>query len=130
STVFLGSGLLFLALLFSGAVNAASMLAMLNGPHTNSDVWAYGHDTTQGLISVYAMRMAAVFTLPVSTVGIRASALPRWISYVGYLVALALLIGSADQKWLQLLFPAWVLLLSAVILLTSPAKRSQGGTTG
>ena len=130
STVFLGSGLLFLALLFSGAVNAASMLAMLNGPHSNSDVWEYGRDTTQGLISVYAMRMAAVFTLSVSTVGIRASALPRWISYVGYVVALGLLFGSADQKWLQLLFPAWVLLLSVVILLTSPAKRSQGGTTG
>ena len=123
STVFLGSGLLFLALLFSGAVTVSSMLAMLDGPHTNGDVWAYGVDTSQGLISVYAMRMAAVFTLSVSTLGRRASALPRSISYAGYLVAVALLLGSADQKWIQLLFPGWVLLVGAVLLLTSPAER-------
>ena len=123
STVFLGSGLLFLALLFTAAVNASSMLAMLESPHTNGDVWAYGRDTTRGLISVYAMRMAAVFTLSVSTVVLRASALPRWVSYSGYAVALALLLGSAEQKWLQLLFPGWVLLLSVVILLTSPVER-------
>ena len=36
---------------------------MLENTHTNGDVWAYGRDTTQGLITVYAMRMAAVFTL-------------------------------------------------------------------
>ena len=78
---------------------------MLDGPHTNGDVWAYGVDTSQGLISVYAMRMAAVFTLSVSTVGLRASALPRWVSYAGYLVAVALLLGSADQKWIQLCSP-------------------------
>ena len=106
STVFLGSGLLFLAMLFSGAVTSSSIVAMLDGPSTNPDVWAYGRDNAQRLISVYAMRMAAVFTLSVSTAGLRASALPRWISYVGYAVALGLLLGSAEQKWLQLLFPA------------------------
>jgi hypothetical protein len=123
STVFLGSGLLFLALLFSGAVTASSMLLMLEGPNSNADVWAYGLDTSQGLISVYAMRMAAVFTLSVSTVGLRTSALPRWVSYAGYLIALALLLASPNQKWIQLLFPGWVLLVSAVLLLTSPVVR-------
>ena len=123
STVFMGSGLLFLALLFSGAVTASSMIAMLEGPHASGDVWAYGLDTSQGLISVYAMRMAAVFTLSVSTVGIRVAALPRWVSYTGYVVALALLLASAEQKWIQLLFPGWVLLVGVVLLLTSPPPR-------
>jgi hypothetical protein len=126
SSVFLGSGLLFLGLLFNGAVTASSMLAMLEGPNTNPDVWAYGLDTSRGLISVYAMRMAAVFTLSVSTVGVRTSALPRWVSYLGYVVAVALLPGSAEQKWLQLLFPAWVLLVGAAILLSSPPDRGRG----
>jgi hypothetical protein len=124
STVFLGSGLLFLAMLFVGAVNASSIVAMLEGPHANPDVWAYGRDTSQTIVSVYAMRMAAVFTLSVSTVGLRASALPRWVSYAGYVVALALLVGSADQNWIQLLFPIWVLVVSAVILVTSPVERA------
>jgi hypothetical protein len=120
STVFVGSGLLFLALLFVGAVTTSSMLEMVDGPNANPDVWSYGLDTSQGLISVYAMRMAAVFTLSVSTAALRASALPRWVSFVGYLVALSLLLGSTEEKWLQLLFPSWVLMVGGVILLTSP----------
>ena len=120
STVFMGSGLLFLALLFSGAAISSSLILMLEQPSASADIWSYGRDTSQGLISVYAMRMAAVFTLSVSTAGLRAAALPRWVSYLGYLVALALLVGSADQQWLQLAFPAWVLLVSTAILVTHP----------
>ncbi len=126
STVFMGSGLLFLALLFSGAALSSSLVQMLDGQSVNADVWTHGRQTAQGLISVYAMRMAAVFTLSVSTAGLRASALPRWVCYVGYGVALGLLVGSADQKWMQLLFPAWVLTVSVVILLTAPARRDVG----
>ena len=123
STVFLGSGLLFLAMLFNGVVTTSSLVEMLDGTHVNPDVWAYGRDTSYGLISVYAMRMAAVFTISVSTAGLRAAALPRWVSYLGFAVGLVLLAGSADLTWLQMLFPGWVLLVSAVILLTSPPER-------
>jgi hypothetical protein len=123
STVFLGSGLLFLAMLFVGAVLSSGLLAMFAGPSVNADLFAYGRNATQTLISVYAMRMAAVFTISVSTVGLRTSALPRWVSYIGYLVALTLLVAAAEQKWTQLLFPAWVLLVSVVILVTRPVSR-------
>jgi hypothetical protein len=118
STVFLGSGLLFLAMLFMGAVNSTGLLAMLAGPNPNAELFAYGRSSTQALISVYAMRMAAVFTLSVSTVGLRTSGLPRWVSYLGYLVALTLLLAAGEHKWFQLLFPTWVLLVSVVILFT------------
>jgi hypothetical protein len=84
----------FLAMLFTGAAISASLIAMLAGANANADVFAYGRDTAQGLFSVYAMRMAAVFTLSVSTVGLRTSALPRWVSYLGYLMALVLLLVS------------------------------------
>jgi hypothetical protein len=124
STVFLGSGLLFLAMLFIGAVTSTSLLGMLAGSTPNADLFAYGRSTTQTLISVYAMRMAAVFTLSVSTVGLRTSGLPRWVSYLGYLVALTLLVAAGEHKWFQLLFPAWVLLVSVVILLVRPPTRT------
>jgi hypothetical protein len=123
STVFLGSGLLFLAMLFTGAVTAASLVEMLASPAINTDVFAYGNSTTQTLISVYAMRMAAVFTLSVGTVGLRTSALPRWVCYIGYLVALVLMVAAGEHKWTQLLFPAWVLLVSLVILFTAPIRN-------
>jgi hypothetical protein len=125
STVFMGSGLLFLALLFSGAAISSSLILMLEQPNASADIWAYGRNTSQGLISVYAMRMAAVFTISVSTAGLRAAALPRWVSYLGYVVAVALLVGSADQQWLQLAFPAWVLLVSTAILVTHPRERAE-----
>jgi hypothetical protein len=125
STVFLGSGLLFLAMLFIGAVNSTSLLAMLAGPNPNAELFAYSRSSTQTLISVYAMRMAAVFTLSVSTVGLRTSGLPRWVSYLGYLVALTLLLAAGEHKWFQLLFPTWVLLVSVVILFTHP-QRPEG----
>jgi hypothetical protein len=124
STVFLGSGLLFLAMLFIGAVTSTSLLAILAGSEPNAELLAYGRSSTQTLISVYAMRMAAVFTLSVSTVGLRTSALPRWVSYLGYLVALTLLLAAGEHKWFQLLFPAWVLLVSVVILVRPPTRTA------
>jgi hypothetical protein len=72
------------------------------------------------------MRMAAVFTLSVSTVGLRTSALPRWVSYLGYLMALVLLVAAAEQRWTQLVFPSWVLLVSLAILFV---RRPSPGNT-
>jgi hypothetical protein len=123
STVFMGSGLLFLAMLFTGAATSASLMAMLAEADVDAAVFAYGSETAQGLISVYAMRMAAVFTISVSTVGIRTAGLPRWVSYLGYLMALVLLIAAAEQRWTQLVFPSWVLLVSVVLLVVRPGDR-------
>jgi hypothetical protein len=123
STVFLGSGLLFLAMLFVSAVTVSSMLELLGGSNANPDLWAFGRSNTQTLVSVYAMRMAAVFTLSVSTLALRTEALPRWVTYLGYLVALVLIIAAGEHKWTQLVFPAWVLLVSLAILLTAPAGQ-------
>ncbi len=124
STVFLGSGLLFLAMLFSGAAATNSILELAGGPDPDAALFTFGRGSTQTLISVYAMRMAAVFTLSVSTVGIRAGALPRWVSYLGYASALVLLVAGGEHKWTQLVFPLWVLLVSVVILVTRPPERT------
>jgi hypothetical protein len=120
STVFLGSGLLFLAMLFSGASTTAGLMELVARTDPDAVMWAYGRESTQVLVSVYAMRMAAVFTLSVSTLGLRTAALPRWVSVLGYVVALVLLVAAGDHKWTQLVFPAWVLLVSLVILFTRP----------
>ncbi|MGR0218948.1 hypothetical protein [Agromyces sp. ZXT2-6] len=125
STVFLGSGLLFLATLFMAAVTSASMLEMVSSVNADADLWAFGRTSTETLISVYAMRMAAVFTLSVSTVGLRTSSVPRWVYYLGYLVALVLLVASGERQWTPLLFPAWVLVLSVMLLFARPEARSR-----
>ncbi len=125
STVFLGSGVLFVAMLFLGAVVSTSLLQHLSSPVTQTPsgtlLWDYGRDATRTLVSVYAMRMAAVFTLSVSTLAVRTAALPRWVAILGYVEALALLLVAGDNQWVQLAFPAWVLVLSVTILVTRPA---------
>jgi hypothetical protein len=130
STVFMGSGLLFLAMLFTGAATSTSLLAMVGGADVDTSVLVYGQNTAQGLISVYAMRMAAVFTISVSTVGLRTAGLPRWVSYLGYAMALVLLIAAAEQRWTQLVFPSWVLLVSVVILVVVPGNRARTAEAG
>ncbi len=127
STVFLGSGLLFLAMLFAGAAASTSVLELATRPSPDVEVWAFGRDSTVTLVSVYAMRMAAVFTLSVSTVGLRTRAVPRWVAYLGYAVALVLLVAAGEHRWSQIIFPAWVLVLSLVILLTRPSATPSDG---
>jgi hypothetical protein len=107
-------------MMFAGAVTTTGLMEMVSGANVNADLWAYGRDSTHVLVSVYALRMAAVFTLSVSTLGLRTSAMPRWLAYLGYLSAVVLLFSAGEHEWTQLVFPAWVLLVSIVILFTRP----------
>lgn len=129
STVFLGSGLLFVAMMFVGAVSTATLITLLDRPRGDTGIWLFGRDFTQSLISVYAMRMAAVFTLSVSTLGLRVGAFPRWVAFAGYAAAIVLLVSAGEHKWTQLVFPVWVLVLSVVILVTKPPHRDEPGAS-
>ena len=122
STVFLGSGLLFVAMLFLGAVVSTSLLQHVgsSATRTPSDIllWDYGRDATRTLVSVYAMRMAAVFTMSTATIALRTRIVPRWIGLLGIAVAVVLLVTVGLSLWVELLFPAWILLLSVEFLRT------------
>jgi hypothetical protein len=56
----------------------------------------------------------------VSTLGLRTSAFPRWVAFLGYAAAVVLMVAAGEHKWTQMVFPIWVLLLSVVLLLTRP----------
>src|SRR4029077_3214865 len=69
ATVFLGSGLLFVGMLFVGAAVGGGLIA--RQPHSGAaagGVLALGRHVTTLLLNVYAMRMAAVFTLSTVTI--------------------------------------------------------------
>ena len=59
-----------------------------------------------GFLFVYAMRMAAVFMIVVSTIGMRLAVFPRWLVVAGYLAALALMLNLSYNQLLVLVFPA------------------------
>lgn len=120
ATVFLGSGLLFVAMLFVAAAVAAGLVAAAgdNADFVSSDAWEFGRHTSYELMNIYAMRMAAVFTLATSTILLRSRLAPGWLVVSGYAVAISLLVAVGFFAWVELAFPAWVLVLSLYVLIT------------
>ena len=123
ATVFLGSGLLFVAMLFVGAAIAGGIIAdaSSSGP-PGPDTLALGRSVTGILLNIYAMRMAAVFTLTTVTIARRTEIVSRWLTVAGLVSALVLLVGVGISPWLELLFPAWILALSIDILAAGLAR--------
>jgi uncharacterized protein (DUF58 family) len=80
---------------------------------------------------VFAIKMAGVFIVSTSTIVLRTSILPRWMGFSGYACALVLLLVMTNWPWIALLFPLWMLVLSASILRAEfrpAARHSSGGT--
>jgi hypothetical protein len=119
ATVLLGSGLLFVAMLFAAAAVAGGLNAdvvLRAGTASDRAVLSMARMVTGQLLNVYAMRMAAVFTLSTATIVLRTEALPRWLGWIGYAVGAVLLVGLGLSPWLELTFPAWILVASVEIL--------------
>ena len=130
-TVFLGSGLLFVAMLFGAVAAGGAPLAAVkfqDAPPPTPDVVVFARGLAYAFLYIYAMRVAAVFIMVVSTIALRTAALPRWLAFVGYALALVLLLGVSFSRWAVLLFPSWVAAVSIVILVTAGAHRRQRGT--
>jgi hypothetical protein len=126
ATVFLGSGLLFVAMLFVAAAVGGGLIAAASraGGSPNAGTLGLGRNITSALLNVYAMRMAAVFTLTTVTIARRTGFVSRWITLAGLATALVLTVGIGISPWVELLFPAWVLVLSLDILVAGPAASS------
>jgi len=120
ASVLLGSGLLFLAMMFVSTAVAAALVATNAGvtdPAAHVEVIAFGKMVVVSAAKTYAVRMAAVFMISLATIWLKTGLMPRWLVAVSYLVALGLLIAGDVSMWLTLAFPVWVLVVSALILL-------------
>lgn len=120
ATVFLGSGLLFVAMLFAAVAVARGLLDTF-GTGTalpgESEAYRVGRRTAYTLMNPFGMRMAAVFMFVTSSIGLRTAVLSRWVSFVGFAFGLVLLLVITDFAWIALLLPCWVLLVSTWILI-------------
>jgi hypothetical protein len=119
ATVFLGSGLLFIAMLFVSSAVTAGYLADAGAGGTGS---GFNRRIGPLVLHTYAMRMAAVFTISTATIALRTGFLPRWLVFAGYAIALILLLVVDVTPWVELLFPLWILLLSLDTLVASLGK--------
>jgi len=126
ATVFLGSGLLFLGMLFVAAVVVGAMLiAFRDEPaaFSASPTFRFARAVSSSLVNVYMVKMAGVFMISTSTVAMSTRFAPRWLAGLGYLLAALLLVGSSFLRWSFVLFPLWVLLLSIQILAGGLGRR-------
>jgi hypothetical protein len=104
ASVLLGSGLLFLAMMFVSTAVAAALVATNAGvtdPAAHVEVIAFGRMIVVSAAKTYAIRMAAVFMISLATIWLKTG----------------LLIAGDVSMWLTLAFPVWVLVVSALILL-------------
>ncbi len=125
ATVFLGSGLLFLAMMFvATAVFGAIVLVHVAHPEAlrDSPAFALARAFAYTLVNVYAIRMAGVFMLITSTIALRTAFIARWMAAPGFAMGLFLLFASQWFDWSFLVFPLWALLISVYLLVTSLAQ--------
>lgn len=120
STLFFGSGLLYLAMSFATAAIAGGLIAVhAIDPvlFSNSDFYLFGRAMVYKFNNVFSIRMAGMFTFSLGTIWYRTELMPRWMALFTFLSAATLLIGISFYPWITLLFPLWVLITSAYILI-------------
>jgi hypothetical protein len=132
ATVFIGSGLLFLAMVFAAAASIGAIAAAYDketSAFATSTSYLYARQVVAQIFNVYALRMAAVFLVSQATLWWRTGVMPRWMALVTYAVALILLFIVTQASWVILVFPAWVFLVSAYILATHLAGKTGDADT-
>lgn len=123
ATVFMGSGFLFVALLYAaGAIAGALIMAFDSRSNSliESATYAFGRAAAYQLLNVYAVKMAAVFMISTSTIAILTRIFPRWMAWLGFALALLMLFSTGYIFfWAPLVLPLWVLMVSVNILLSN-----------
>ncbi|MGY1631330.1 hypothetical protein ACI784_06435 [Geodermatophilus sp. SYSU D01186] len=123
----LAAGVLFVAMLYVGtaATGAVALLtrfsdAPLPGPEVARALSSVGY----ALVFVYGVRAAGMYMLTTTRLASAAGMLPRPLAVVSYLLAAFLLVSVTFHPAILLVFPAWVLLLSTVLLVRRPTGGS------
>lgn len=126
STVFFGSSLLFIGMVFMAMAIAGALVASVgvDGNYTISqDIVIFGRALMLQISNVYALRMAGVLMISLATIWLHTQIMPRWLVGLTYFLACTLLLIISLNLWVTLLFPGWVLLVSIYVLFQS--RREQ-----
>jgi len=128
STILFGSGLLYVGMLFVSASLAGGLLRVLSSGTVDlveSGAYAVGRAQINQILSVYEVKMAGMFMISSSTVFLRTRVVPRWVAFLGFALALLLLLSVGVIEWMRLVFPLWVFLVSMCFLIEKFRGPSQ-----
>jgi hypothetical protein len=123
----LASGITFVCMLFSGtaAVGAIALLTEFSAaPLPPSDVARALNAVGYALVFVFGVRAAGMYMITTAGLARSAGFLPRWLALVSYLAAAFLLVSVTFHPAILLVFPAWVLLMSGLLLVRPPTGRT------
>lgn len=122
ATVFLGSGLLFLAMMFAASSVVGGLMmayATIPGKLMDSGVYTFARTVAYQIVNVYAIRMAGVLMIATCTLAIRTGIFSRWMAFLGCALALLLLLSPGRLAWAPLVFPLWALAISVYVFLVN-----------
>ncbi len=123
-TVFLGGAILLAALVFIGtaALAAPSILVETGQQIPEPGAAAMTRSLAAIVLSVFAPRIAALFMFSTASLGRATGALPMWLIVTTYVVGVALLINVTISQPAVFIVPAWIALVSGVLLVKTPAR--------
>jgi hypothetical protein len=119
STVFFGSGLLFLAMTFVAAAIGGGMLSTYAIEPTDmvdSGLYSFSRNTMYRIANFYAIKMASVFMISLGTIWMRTRTMPRVLAIITYAMALVMMVSVSYSLWIVAIFPVWVMIISIYIL--------------
>jgi hypothetical protein len=128
ATVFLGSGILYVGMLFVWAASFGAIFHSFpqdaSGLFADRDVYVFGFAFMREILGNYALRMSGVYMLSISSLWSRAGVMPRWATLLSTIVALGFLFFAGTFSVARFVFPAWVFLVSVYILVLN-YRRTQ-----
>lgn len=127
-TVFFGSSIAYVGVwLVAAAVVAGPVVVVtiFDDASVSAESESLAVGIGAALMLVVAPRLQAVFVITVSNVILRSGFLPRWLAYVGFATGFVMMVMPFVSQPIGLAFPAWVFLVSVVILVIGPGHSSE-----
>jgi hypothetical protein len=119
----LAASVIFVCMLYAGSASACAVAlltrysdAPLPGPDVARALSAVGYT----LIFVFGVRAAGMYIITTTGLARAAGVLPGPLALISYLVAAFLLLSTTFHPAILLVFPAWVLMVSIVLLVHRP----------
>jgi hypothetical protein len=126
-TVFMGGSVLMAGVLFAGtaALAAPAVLVNIGGKAPDPGAASMTRALAVTLLSVFAPRIATLVMFSTAALGRKTGALPRWLVLITYVVGVAEFVNFTISKPTVYVFPAWIAVVSIVMLIRLRPERNE-----
>jgi len=130
-TVFLGASVLLAGLVLVGASALAAPSVLVEVSAQAPDPGAAGllRALAVVVLAVFAPRVATLVMFSTASLSRQAGALPRWLIVVTYVVGVAEFVNVTIATPTIYVFPAWIALVSIVVLVHPPSISRSASST-